>query len=246
MKPTVNTEYCSFTKAVEYLGDRWSLLILRELAMAQRPLGFNALARAIPGHISRSVLTERLHKLRDLGLVVRDGGDSRQAPYQLTGSGEALIPAMLAFRDWADGWLPDDPAMVERDPEIILGWLTDQVEVRRLPERQAIIELALRHERVHRSWLVLEKGAQAYGCMEDPELDESRYVYVEAGAVVLMAIARGQHGWSEAIEDGSVEVFGDPDLVAALPTWFARHGSKSRTDRSARPRVETQLTAASR
>ena len=44
MSSSVNTEYCSFTKAVEYLGDRWSLLIMRELAMGG-PLGFNEFLR---------------------------------------------------------------------------------------------------------------------------------------------------------------------------------------------------------
>ena len=53
------TGYCSFTKALEHLGDRWSLLIVRQLG-AFGPLGFNELTRALPGRISRSVLTERL------------------------------------------------------------------------------------------------------------------------------------------------------------------------------------------
>ncbi len=48
--------YCSFTKAIEHLGDRWSLLVVRQLGVFG-PLGFNELARSLPGRISRSVLT---------------------------------------------------------------------------------------------------------------------------------------------------------------------------------------------
>ena len=63
-------DYCSYTKAVEHLGDRWSLVILRELVM-HGTSGFNALAAGLPG-ISRSVLAARLRKLEELGIIARD------------------------------------------------------------------------------------------------------------------------------------------------------------------------------
>jgi DNA-binding HxlR family transcriptional regulator len=219
MPDGVNTEYCSFTKAVEYLGDRWCLLILRELAM-QGPLGFNALAAAVPGHISRSVLTERLQRLRELGIVSRTNG-SGQPPYALTEAGLGLVPTLLAFRTWAEGWLPEDPAIAARDPQIVLGWLAERVAVSSLPERQVIVELRVQHDEALRSWLVLEAGTEALGCLEDPLLDESRYVYVDAGLPVLMAVARGRRGWADALADGSLRAHGDPALVEQLPTWFA-------------------------
>ena len=82
---TVNSHefpgYCSFTKAIEHLGDRWSLLIVRQLGVFG-PLGFNELIRSLPGRISRSVLTERLRRLETLGLVSREGSTG----YRLTTS----------------------------------------------------------------------------------------------------------------------------------------------------------------
>ena len=65
--------YCSFTKAIEHLGDRWSLLIVRELGMFG-PQGFNDLVSGLPGRISRSVLADRLRRLETLGLVSRSHG----------------------------------------------------------------------------------------------------------------------------------------------------------------------------
>jgi DNA-binding HxlR family transcriptional regulator len=47
MGSSATTEYCAFTKAVEHLGDRWSLLIVRELAEFG-PRGFNSLATGLP------------------------------------------------------------------------------------------------------------------------------------------------------------------------------------------------------
>ena len=98
------TGYCSFTKALEHLGDRWSLLIVRQLG-AFGPLGFNELTRALPGRISRSVLTERLRRLETLGLVSREGSSG----YRLTTVGGGLMPVLYSLRGWAETWLPDDP-----------------------------------------------------------------------------------------------------------------------------------------
>jgi DNA-binding HxlR family transcriptional regulator len=226
-------DYCSFTKALEHLGDRWSLLIVGELGVFG-PQGFNALANGLPGHISRSVLADRLRKLEDLGLVSRAARRARQDPYRLTAAGDALVPTILSLRGWAGAWLPEDPAMIERDPDIVLAWLAQRVDAPRLPDQQAIVEITMRHEGEHRCWLVLEQGIEAYGCLEDPLLDESRYVYVEAGVPVMLALARGRRSWTDALADGSILVFGDPELTEQLPGWF-RPADQEPAGRELRP-----------
>jgi hypothetical protein len=66
--------------------------------------------------------------------------------------------------------------MAERDPDVVLGWLTKRIDMSGLPERQTVVEITMRHERERRCWLVLERGIEPSGCFEDPMLDESRYV----------------------------------------------------------------------
>lgn len=240
MSSGVNTEYCSFTKAVEYLGDRWCLLILRELAMAG-PQGFTALATGVPGHISRSVLTDRLRRLRDLGVISRSDA-SHQGSYGLTSTGQALMPTLLSLNSWAEGWMPEDPAFIARDPEIVLGWLTGRVRLSHLPQRQVIVEFRMRYEEELRSWIVLQSGVEPYGCLEDPLLDESRYVYVRGGLPAMVAVARGRRDWTDALADGSLEADGDPTLVARLPTWF--ESADSIDDGSLSPRAGTPGSSA--
>lgn len=227
-------DYCAFSKAVEHLGDRWSLPILAQLVLLG-PLSFNEFASGLPGHISRSVPADKLRKLEELGLVSRVGGGRRPDPYRLTAAGNDLAPTVLSLRGWAETWLPDDIAVVERDPEIVLGWLTKRIDAAGLPERLAVVEITMRHEREHRCWLVLERGIEPNGCFEDPLLDESRYVYVEAGITVLLALARGRRGWADALADGSIAAFGNPDLVRQLPSWF-RPVDESISGRVPRPK----------
>ena len=222
MGSSANKDYCAFTKAVEHLGDRWSLLIVRELFMFG-PQGFNALATGLPGAISRSVLAGRLRKLEEIGLVARDPLlPARLAPYCLAPAGEQLVPTLKSLWDWAQHWVPEDAAMAERDPTVIMWWLAHRVNRAKVPARQVVLDLAIAGVDAPHCWLVLAHDTEPSLCLEDPLLGEDRYVYVEADAVVLLPIARGSRSWTDAMADGSVEVYGNPALVSAMPDWFAR------------------------
>ena len=212
-------DYCSFTKAVEHLGDRWSLLILSDLTLFG-PQGFNALAIGLPGRISRSVLADRLHKLENMGLVTHIGTRGKEDPYQLTAVGHGLGPTIRSLRGWAATWLPEDPGMVEQDPDIVMAWLSRSTEAARLPSRRTVVEFKVRHQRETRCWLVLARGQSPYACFEDPLLDDTRYVYVEASATVLLALSRGALTWRDALSDGSLTASGDPKLTGHLSEWF--------------------------
>lgn len=220
MGSSANQDYCAYTKAVERLGDRWSLLILRELVMFG-PQGFNQLAAGLPGTISRSVLATRLRKLEELALIARDPlMPSRQAPYFLAPAGEQLKPTMRALWSWAVRWVPEDPALAQRDPSVVLWWLARRVDPAAVPARQVVVDLAIRGTDAPHSWLVLARDTEPSLCLEDPLLSQDRYVYVEADVTAVFPIARGMRSWTDAIADGSVAIYGEPDLIRALPSWF--------------------------
>ena len=213
-------EYCPYAKAVEHLGDRWSLQIVKELAM-HGTRGFNALADGLPG-VSRSVLARRLRKLEELGLVARDrrAGGPGIAPYRLAPAGAQLVPTLLSFDDWARRWVPEDPGLARRDPDVIAFWLSNQVELSALPDRPVVVVLEIGGSRPKTHWLVLEQSAAPSICVEDPGLAPERYVYVEADATALYPVARGLRDWRTALAAGSLRLFGDPTLVKMLPRWF--------------------------
>jgi hypothetical protein len=111
--------------------------------------------------------------------------------------------------------------MAQHDPDMILWWLRHRVDADAVPERQTAIELAMADDRAStRRWLLVARGTEPELCLEDPQLSEERYVYVEAGAADLYPLARGLRDWADALADRSVRVYGEPQLAVALPGWF--------------------------
>ena len=102
-------QFCPLARAAEILGERWTLLVLRELACG--PQRYSDLRRRLPG-VSSSVLSDRLGRLEERGLVVR----RRQPPpapatlYEFTTDGEALRPALYQLMRFGVRFL--DPASV--------------------------------------------------------------------------------------------------------------------------------------
>jgi DNA-binding HxlR family transcriptional regulator len=82
--------------ALDVVGDRWALLIVRDLVLGARR--FTELAASLPG-IGTDILTARLRGLEDAGIVARRGG-GRQQRYQLTARGHALRPVLAELGRW--------------------------------------------------------------------------------------------------------------------------------------------------
>src|SRR5262245_31951666 len=108
--------FCMMSRALELVGERWSLLVVRDLLPG--PRRFTDLARSL-GEITPTRLTERLRRLEAAGLVTRTaptGG--REVWYELTEAGAGLEPVIDALICWGmdhalEPPLPDEPAEPE-------------------------------------------------------------------------------------------------------------------------------------
>lgn len=88
-------EGCLAVHALNRIGDRWALLVVRELMFA--PKRFQTIRAGMPG-ITASVLAARLAQLQDEGVVSRD---ERLGVYSLTDAGRGLLPVLEALCRWA-------------------------------------------------------------------------------------------------------------------------------------------------
>jgi DNA-binding HxlR family transcriptional regulator len=92
-------QYCGFARALELVGERWALLIIRDLLIG--PKRFSELQRGLPG-IPTNVLTARLNELEDSGLVQRRplARPAKGVAYELTEAGAELEGPVLALGRW--------------------------------------------------------------------------------------------------------------------------------------------------
>ena len=93
-------QYCSVAKALDVIGDRWSLLIIRELLL-QGPCRYTDLRNGLPG-IATNLLSDRLRELEAAGLVRREEAAPPVATtlFHLTEAGAQLEPALEALGAW--------------------------------------------------------------------------------------------------------------------------------------------------
>lgn len=94
---------CPVATTVQLIGNKWKLLILRNLMM--RPWRFNEMLRSIPG-LSQKVLTDNLRALEADGLITRTVYPEvpPRVEYALSGLGETLRPVFSALESWGNGY----------------------------------------------------------------------------------------------------------------------------------------------
>ena len=105
MAPKKNTQLeCPISHALDVVGDHWNMLIIRDLMIFGGVRRFDALCDAL--EISRNILTERLRKLVEKGIIdkqpIAEGG--RRMEYRLTAKGWELMPLMLLLLQWCLEW----------------------------------------------------------------------------------------------------------------------------------------------
>ena len=103
---------CSTAQALEIVGEWWTLLIVRDAFFGVRR--FEDFQRRLG--VSRSVLTNRLHRLVEEGILERSEYETRppRVEYLLTKKGQDLFPVLLALQQWGDRWASPKPPVVLR------------------------------------------------------------------------------------------------------------------------------------
>src|SRR6516164_7658103 len=97
------SQTCSVARALELIGEWWTLLIVREAFFGTRR--FNEFEKNLA--IAKNVLSERLYKLVEAGIMERTPVAGRGNPqdYTLTAKGRDLLPIVIALQQWGDRWI---------------------------------------------------------------------------------------------------------------------------------------------
>ena len=201
-------QYCPITRAVEVLGERWSLLILRDMICGATR--FNEIARGNPG-LSRSLLSKRLRQLERAGIV-----EHLDDEYLLTPAGAELEPLIMGLGEWGAKWQFDEPREDEMDPELLMWWVHDRIDFSILPERRIVLEFDFTDQR-RRFWIVSDSGGPSV-CTYDPGFEVD--VLFETDLATMYKVWLGKVELQAAVRDGRVTMSGAPALVRRMPETF--------------------------
>jgi DNA-binding HxlR family transcriptional regulator len=208
-------EYCPIAVGAEFLGDRWTPLILRELILGCRR--FNEIHRGL-ARMSRTLLSHRLRELERRGIVERDVDETgRTTEYRLTPAGKELEPIIWSLGHWAARWSVGDPADEELDAAWLVWRLHQYVVADHLPPNRTVVQFVLGGPGGGDGWLVLDRGGST-ACQFDPGFDVD---------LVVMGDNREMHRWllgwrsfRDLRETGDVRFVGPSRLARAFPSWF--------------------------
>ncbi len=202
-------QQCPVTRALDLIGDRWTLVIVRDLL--DGPRRFNDLRRSLVG-ISPSLLSARLDRLTEESLVGR-----RDDRYVLTERGASLAPVIDELGRWGvelmgRGRGGGDDVFLEHFLRLGFRFVM-RPEV--WPDRSARIDVEL--DGVRSTLEVRPRGEHprlvgAGGAAADATAD----VAVRAPIGAVYAVRRGRRSFDELVDDGVIEVAGRPWAIRAL------------------------------
>jgi DNA-binding HxlR family transcriptional regulator len=210
-------QFCSMARALDLLGERWSLLVVRELLLGSRRFG--DVRRGIP-RISRTMLSARLRELTAAGVIARREGDDGPV-YELTGAGFELSAVVRELATWGQRWLPRELPQHELDLDALVWDMRRRVDMAALPERPVVARLEIKDVggRAGVRFLLL-RGTEVSLCTTNPGFpDELR---VRAPLRTLTGWWRGDLSFADARSAG-LTVEGPRELARAFPRWFERY-----------------------
>jgi DNA-binding HxlR family transcriptional regulator len=210
-------QYCPVAQALELIGDRWTLLIVRDMLTGTQH--FNDLERGLPG-ISRGLLAKRLRELEDAGVIEKRTNPSgrKTTAYHLTESGVALYDVINSLSVWGANWAFGDPRPEQLDPLLLLWWMHNRVRSENLPEERVVLQFDFYGASSDTYWLVLTRQ-DATICLTDPGYEVN--LLVTADLATFFRVWLGHIDYHDAIDGGGVQIDGMPQHIRAFPDWFA-------------------------
>jgi DNA-binding HxlR family transcriptional regulator len=208
-------QFCAVARALEVLGERWSILIVRELMLGATT--FTGMLHGLP-RIPRATLASRLRGLEKRGIIeIIPGGT-----YRLTESGMALAPVIRELARWAT--VNDRAALTDDNLDTAaLTWdMQRRINTTVLPARTVVVALDFtdRNPADRYFWLHLSR-TEVNLCRDDTGAPVDLWLTAPTEPVTRWWL--GQITWTDLLLRPGVGIHGDRALIRQMPHWFQRY-----------------------
>ncbi|RSN63589.1 transcriptional regulator [Amycolatopsis sp. WAC 04182] len=216
-------QFCGLARALEIIGERWSLLVIRDLVLG--PKRFDELQHGLP-KIPMSILSTRLNELERHGVVQRRVLSQLDAGvvYELTEYGNDLDQIVLQLGLWGARSLGDPTAddLFTLDSAVLSLYTTFQPDAAR--GVHCAFEMHYGGEMVIHA--VVEDGALTAGEGPHPDPD----LVIEPRGPVMLKLLNGEMDAASALTSGAVAVKGDPDKLELFTRMFHIPSAPTKTE----------------
>jgi DNA-binding HxlR family transcriptional regulator len=209
-------QFCPVAKAAEVFCERWTPLILRDLASGATR--FSELQRGVP-LASPTLLSQRIKMLIAEGIVIRRKSASGNSwTYHLTSAGSDLAEIVLSLGIWGQKWSRRELAEHEVDLGLLLWAIERGAKPAAFGGQRTVVQLTLPDQiKTKRFWWYLNEGGQCELCLDAPaEID----LFAEATLPDMIYVWRGDLPLTRALDDGRLRIDGPSALVRAFPQWL--------------------------
>jgi DNA-binding HxlR family transcriptional regulator len=209
-------QFCPIAKAAELLGDRWTLLIVRELLVGGRR--FNVLQRGL-GTISPALLTSRLKALTEHGLIVkRKIPGQKTYEYFPTPACEELGPVLKGLGDWGMRWAKEHLVDEDYDVGLLMLYLERTIATDKLPGSETTLRFEFEDMRNDQIWWLVVQNDKVDVCIKDPGRDVD--VYFKTTVRTMTDCWLGHQSYKDAIRDDALNIVGPKDLTRTVNSWL--------------------------
>ncbi|MEJ7734348.1 MAG: helix-turn-helix domain-containing protein [Polyangiaceae bacterium] len=204
-------QFCSVAQALEVFGERWTLLLIRELL--EGSTRFSELQRGVP-LMSRSVLAQRLQMLCDNGVVAHSDGE-----YRLTAAGKELAPIVMACGTWGARWARRKLKSADVDVGLLMWDIRRRIELEAIPDKPVLVAIEFRGaKRGQERFFLHFKGDAVELCLTNPGYEVQMRVSTTPRA--LAEVWLGDVPFASAVRAGDIRLEGPRALLTAFPGWL--------------------------
>ncbi|NQV44100.1 MAG: helix-turn-helix transcriptional regulator [Rhodospirillales bacterium] len=212
-------QFCPVSMAAEILGNRWMIVLLRELCAGSTR--FNDLRRGVP-RMSPALLSKRLKELELHGILQRTLVQKRPEifEYILTEAGKELGPVVEAIGIWGHRWVESQPSLKNLDSKLLMWDMRRNLRVEPLPPRRVVVQFiypelpgALRNY-----WLLIDPAQEADLCSVDPGFDVDLFSHCDLRT--MTAIWMGLDTVSKAVAEDRLTLTGDKEVADSMQIWL--------------------------
>ena len=208
-------QYCPIAKATEVVGERWTNLVIRELAAGSHT--FNDLRKGLP-LMSPSLLSTRLKALESVGVVARSASNQR-VDYRLTEAGEELAHIIWQLGTWGHRWVRSKLTPEDLDPSLLVWDIHRTIDPGffRTPRTVIRIEFTDYTSKFRFWWLVISRG-NVDVCYQDPGYEVD--LEMSTDLRTLTAVWMGDSTIMKEIREKTVVLSGSTHLKKNIAVWL--------------------------